>query len=259
MKNVFSFVLLYVIIFQLNAQNLIINPGFESWQKISKPSGWTTALACTKDSAFIYTGSYSCKQVTTTISKEIGQLIPVTSGKQYTVSFHYRNDLTETVNGCRLWSNWNDIDGNSISDAESLSLLHSGYLKSDTWTQYTVEVTAPAAAHFFNLIIRTLPNSITFWDDVSFEESIPVYNHETCYNHISIYPNPAYDHLNINNLQNIQSIDVYIIIGIKVWSKIITCEESLLIPLAGFKDGIYVICFKNRGNMYSKKFIKASE
>lgn len=259
MKNIFSFVLLYVIIFQLNAQNLIINPGFESWQKINKPDGWSTAIACTKDSVFIYTGFYSCKQLTITISKDIGQLIPVTPGKLYTLSFRYMNDPAETGNGCRLWSNWNDIDGKLISDAVSLPFLHSGFLKSESWAHYSAEVTAPAAAHSFNLILRTLPNSITFWDEVIFQEGIPANSQETYFTHISIYPNPAYNHLTINNLQNIQYIDIHTITGIKVWSKRVICEESLLIPLTGFKDGIYVISFKNHENLYTKKFIKASD
>ncbi|HUX96773.1 MAG TPA: T9SS type A sorting domain-containing protein [Bacteroidales bacterium] len=258
MKNVLTFVLFYIIIFQSNAQNLITNPGFESWQKINKPDGWTTALACTKDSAVIYSGAYSCKQVTATDSKELGQLIPVTPGSQYTISFWYRNDPAGTGNGCRIWSNWKDIDGNSISDDASIPLLHSGYLNSDSWVQYAAEVTAPADAHFFNLIIRTLPNSITFWDDVLFEESIPTGLHESVSDDIIIYPVPAHNYLNISNIQNIQRIDIQTITGKRIWSQKINNEENMVIPLSGIKDGIYIVYLNRQGKIHTRKFIKIS-
>ncbi|MBK9390599.1 MAG: hypothetical protein IPN68_10515 [Bacteroidetes bacterium] len=172
MKRAAPFVLFCFNIIPLFSQNLVTNPGFESWQKISKPSEWTTASACTKDSTVILSGIYSCKQITTGDSKDLGQIIAVTPGKQYNLSFWYKNDTILKGNGCRIWSNWRDTAMNSITDEISLPLLRSGYLKSVSWKQYTAELTAPANAAFINLLIRTLPNSITYWDDISFEESV---------------------------------------------------------------------------------------
>ncbi len=258
MKNVFTFVLLFFSVFKLNCQNLVTNPGFESWQKINKPAGWTTALACTKDSTVIYSGSYSCKQVTASDSKELGQLIPVTAGSLYTISFWYRNDLEVTGNGCRIWSNWKDIDGNSVSDDASLPLLHSGYLKSESWVRYTADVTAPENAQFFNLILRTLPNSITYWDDVLFEESITTALYEPGSDEIVIYPVPAHNYLIIRNIYNVQQFDIQTITGEMIWSQKISNEEAISIPLNGIKDGIYVICLKQPGKILTRKFVKVS-
>ena len=253
-----TFVLLSIVIYHSYCQNLVTNPGFESWQKINKPAGWTTALACTKDSAVTYTGSYSCKQETGSDSKEIGQMIPVNAGSLYTVSFWYRNDPAATGNGCRIWSNWKDPDGNSISDDASLPLLHSGYLKSESWIQYTADVTAPADAYFFNLIIRTLPNSITYWDDVLFEELIPTGFHKSGSGEINIYPVPADNYLNISNIQSFQQIDIQTITGKRIWSQKITGEVTTSIPLTGIKDGIYIIYLRRQGKIHTRKFIKIS-
>ena len=250
--------LLFFIAFRLSSQNLVINSGFEIWQKISKPEGWTTALSCAKDSLVIYSGLYSCKQATASDSKELGQLIPVSAGSNYTLSVKYYSDVSGTGNGCRIWSGWKDADGNTISDEASLPLLHSGYLKSESWNSYDVEIIAPEGAHYFNLIIRTLPNSITYWDEIVFEESIPTLYPETNFNNVTIYPNPASNYLIINNLNEIQQIDIQTITGIKVWSKRILREENLLVPVQEFKNGLYIISFRNKGRYFTRKFIKSN-
>jgi hypothetical protein len=259
MKKVASFVLLYLIAGHLFSQNLVVNGGFETWQKINKPVGWTSALACTKDSVLIHSGSYSCRQNTTTESKELGQVIPVRQGLQYNLSFWYRNDPAATGNGCRIWSNWRDADGNTITDDTSLPYLHSGYLKSESWKQYTAEVTAPANAYFLNFVLRTLPNSITYWDDIIFEESITTGRSEQKSAKILVYPNPTTNYLNINNIHNIQQIDIQTITGVKMVSLKINGEENLSVSLSGFKNGIYIICFYGNGKISFNKFIKVSE
>lgn len=257
MKRVIFFVLFAVSTIQLCSQNLLINPGFETWQKINKPAGWTTALGALKDSAIILSGNYSCRQTATTDSRELGQVIPVTGGSLYRISFWYRNEPAGAGNGCRIWSNWKDVNDSPITDGTSLPLLHSGYLKSETWKQYTADVSAPANAAYFNLIIRTLPNSVTYWDDIVFEESVPTNRNEVSIDDIRIYPNPASNYLIISNIQNIQSIEIQTITGIKLWSSGINSEESIMIPLHGFKDGIYIVCmYGSGGKRYSSRFIR---
>jgi len=257
MKRLIFFVLSLIGSLQINSQNLLINPGFEAWQKINKPEGWTTALSCLKDSLIINSGIYSCRQAATSDSRELGQLIPVFEGYPYKISFWYRNELSG--NGCRIWSNWKDADGNSITDDLTLPLLHSGYLKSETWNQYTAEVDAPANASYFNLIIRTLPNSVTYWDDIVFEESAATFRDEIHPDNIMVYPNPATNYLIISNVHYIQFIDILSITGIKMWSQKINGEESLMIPLSVFEDGIYIIYLYSKDIRNHAKFIKTSD
>jgi hypothetical protein len=60
MKRVIFFVLLINVSLLSFPQNLIVNPGFETWEKLNKPAGWTTAQSCLKDSVSINSGNYSC-------------------------------------------------------------------------------------------------------------------------------------------------------------------------------------------------------
>jgi hypothetical protein len=254
MKRHISFVLFLITVICSYSQNLVTNPGFETWQKVNKPNGWTSALGCLKDSAIILSGNYSCRQAATSDSRELGQLIPVSEGSLYRISFWYRNE--SSGNGCRIWSNWKDGEGNAIDDAPSLPLLHSGFLKSESWKQYTADVTAPPTATYFNLIIRTLPNSVTYWDDVVFEENVATYNSEHISHDISIYPNPASDYLIISNINNMQLIEIRTLTGTGIWTSGINGEERLIIPVSGLKNGIYIINMYSSTRRYSGRFIK---
>lgn len=258
MKKIASFVLFCFFLSQSYSQNLVVNSGFESWQKINKPAGWTTALSCLKDSVVVNSGTYSCRHATTTDSKELGQVISVSSGSRYKITFWYKNDPATTGNGCRIWSNWKDADGNPISDDVSLPLLHSGYLKSETWKQYSAELTAPSNAASLNLILRTLPNSITYWDEIIFEESVPTGESGNCIKDLIIYPNPVSNILNISNMHNIQQIDIQTITGTVVFSRRISGENNITVPVSGFKDGIYIIRMYSKEYNYSVKIIKSS-
>lgn len=254
MKRHIFLVLFLITVICSYAQNLVTNPGFETWQKVNKPNGWTSALGCLKDSVIILSGNYSCRQAATSDSRELGQLIPVSEGSLYRISFWYRNE--SSGNGCRIWSNWKDNEGNAIDDDVSLPLLHSGFLKSESWKQYTADVTAPPTATNLNLIIRTLPNSVTYWDNVVFEESVATYNNELISHNIRIYPNPASDHLTISNISNMQLIEIRTLTGTKIWTSGITGEERLIVPVSGLKNGIYIINMYSSTRRYSGKFIK---
>ena len=256
MKRLIFFVLSAVYTIHLYSQNLAVNPEFESWQKTNKPTGWTSALGCLKDSSLVLSGAYSCRQTAASDSRELGQVITVAEGKQYRISFWYRNETGGTGNGCRIWSNWKDTEGNSLDDAVSLPLLHSGFLKSDSWKQYSAEVTAPPSAACFNLILRTLPNSVTYWDDVVFEASVPTYSNELIAHDIRIYPNPSSDYLFISDINRFHLIEIHTLTGIKVWSSVIKGEERLIIPVSGMKNGIYIINMYSSTRQYSGRFIK---
>lgn len=256
MKIWISSVLFFITTLHLISQNLVINPGFETWQKTNKPTGWTTALSCLKDSLIINSGSYSCRQAATADSKELGQIISVIPGNQYRISFFYRNEITGSGNGCRIWSGWKDTDGVMLKDTVSEPFLQSKYLKSDTWKQYEANVTAPSDASYFNLIIRTLPNCITYWDDILFEESVPTYMHDSFPDDIILYPNPTHDYLVISNIQNLQCIEIQTITGIVVLRTAFSGQESTIIPVSGLEDGLYIIVMTGSGSRISKKFIK---
>jgi hypothetical protein len=209
MKRAISFVLLLALEQILFPQNLIVNPGFESWGKTTKPTGWSTAVNCLKDSSTIKTGNYSCRHsANTSTTKNIGQIVDVVPGKKYTLSFIYKTETTGTEHGCRIWCDWVDNEENNITDATAKLILQpSDYMKSNTWEQFSAEVIAPPGAYHFDLEVRTYQNSITYLDDFVFEESVATGYPEETLSEIIIYPNPARDYLIISNIQNMQYAD----------------------------------------------------
>jgi hypothetical protein len=175
MKRAVIFVLLLSMELIVHSQNLVANPGFEKWQTITRPEGWSVTQNCQKDSVSFQSGIYSCLHFGgTTSAKYLGQTIPVIPRKQYRLSLLYKTAVTGTGNGCRIWCYWKDEAGNSITDASTDDILRpSKYLKSDTWQPFSTEViAAPSNAASFYLEVRTYQNSITNWDDFVFEEYI---------------------------------------------------------------------------------------
>lgn len=240
------------------SQNLVLNPGFETWSKITKPASWITAESCSKDSVSVYAGSYSCKQTGVTgYTKSLSQTIAVTPGNQYRFSFYFKTETTGTGHGCRIWCNWKDASGTNITDAASKLILQpSTYMKSDSWQLYSLEIIAPANASFFDLEVRTYQYSIAYWDDFIFEENVATDVPEKLQEDIKIYPNPAHNYLIISNLYNLQRIDIQDLAGRCVWSFGFPGEKSIIIPVSGLARGLYIIKIKRSDRIITRKFIK---
>lgn len=252
MKRALFFVLLLIMEQNLFSQNLVLNPGFEIWTKPDKLSIWTNTQGCLKDSALVFSGGYSCRQEGTTSSRDLGQKFAVKPSAQYRFSFYYRTGTETTGNGCRVWCSWLDNTQVAIADP----VIHLGYMKSETWLKYEVAVTSPAEAGYFYLLVRTLPNSVTYWDEFVFEEDITSGNTENKNPGIKTHPNPATNYLTISNLYNIQQIDIQSITGSIVWSEKFRNETEVTIPVSQLPDGIYLLRINTKGEIYVRKFIK---
>jgi hypothetical protein len=259
MKRVLFFVLCHLLVFDSYSQNLVINPEFDEWAKTDKPTGWSNTQGCLKDSLHIISDSYSCRQEATTVSRDLGQKFIVTPGKHYRFSLYYKNAISSEGNGCRIWCSWLDEFMDPIDDPSEGSVLHSTYLKSETWTQYSTVITAPPNAMYFYLLVRSLPNSITWWDDFVFEEDILSSNNENQLNDISVYPNPVSNYLTINNIHQVRKIAILNLTGAPVWSHIISGESSITIPVSGIADGLYILRIKIYDRLIIRRFIKVSK
>jgi len=257
MKRAIFFVLL-IIQSQLSlSQNLVVNPGFESWEKISKPTGWTTAQSCQKDSVSIVSGSYSRRHDGGT--KYLGQTLTVSPGKQYRLTFFYKTSITGSGNGCRIWCYWKDNAGSNLTDPATDDILRpSKYLKSDTWQQHTVDFISPASAAYFYLELRTYSNSTTWLDDFDFEENISTFSHEEKDMGITIFPNPASTYLTISSTTGLKQICIQSLTGKIVWSANVS-EESVIIPVSDFCNGIYIIRISTFDKFITRKFFKSAK
>jgi hypothetical protein len=255
MKRVISFVLLISLSLLSFSQNLIENPGFEIWEKLNKPDGWTTAQSCLKDSVSINSGKYSCRHDGGT--KYLGQTLTVVPGKQYKLTFFYKTEITGTGNGCRIWCYWKDSGGNNLTDVATDNILRpSKYLKSDTWQQFSVDFASPAGSAFFYLELRTYTNSTTWLDDFVFEENISTYSPEEKDSYITIYPSPAHDFLTINSATGLKHICIHSLTGIIMRSSDLSAQKSVTVPVSGFPNGMYIIRMHAADKIITRKFVK---
>ena len=257
MKRALFFVLLLAMELASFSQNLVVNPGFETWGKITTPSGWTEAQNCLKDSVDIKSGNYSCRHEGGTSTKYLGQTLVVIPGNQYMLSFFYKTEITGSGNGCRIWCYWKDISGNSITDPLTDAILRpSKYNKSETWQQSSISIIAPPEAVSFYLEVRAYSNSIAYWDDFEFVETVATQDHERSESFLNIYPNPVHNNLNIYNIQNLLHISIQSLTGTKIWSSGFSSEETVTIPVFGLPDGFYIISILTSDKLITRKFIK---
>lgn len=72
-------------------------------------------------------------------------------------------------------------------------------------------------------------------------------------NRFEIYPNPAENYLNIDTNENINEVNIYNVIGVKVYS-----EQNFngTIDLSEFNDGVYFIRINTEKGDITKRFIK---
>jgi hypothetical protein len=257
MKRGLFFVLCCSFFNSLFAQNLVVNPGLENWNKINKPTGWNIAVNCLKDSSSVRSGTYSCKHFApVSDTKNLGQTITVVPGKQYRLSFKYKTEVIGEEHGCRIWCSWKDATPTDITDAAAKLILQpSTYMKSDIWQQFSVDVIAPENAKYFYLEVRTYQNSNAYYDDFVFEESFPTIYNEIQSSEIKVYPNPAREYLNISNLNNLQHIDIQNITGTPVLSYTFPGVQNAVIPVSGLREGVYVIRIQTSERIITRKII----
>jgi len=261
MKRAKILVLLLSFGFMSYSQNLVINPGFESWSKSNKPSGWAHSENCLKDSVTILSGQYSCQHAGgASTSSDLGQTIAVVPGKEYNLSFSYRTSASTSGNGARIWCYWKDGSGNSIADPLSDDILRpSKYIKSDTWKNACISVSAPQSAASFYLEVRTYPNSVSFWDDFVFEEKTLTGFYENSNYSISIYPNPATDFLFIKNYELVRQWDIINISGVVLLTSIVNNGNQEAINIEELDAGVYIIRMHTNGGIINRRFIKRDD
>jgi len=258
MKRAISFVLLIAMNVVSLCQNLVVNPGFEEWSKITRPAGWSHVENCLKDSVSVISGSYSCMHIGgASTTSDLGQTISVIPGKKYNLSLFNKTIITSTGKGSRIWCYWKDAENKSIYDTTTDDILRpSQYFKNDTWQEFSISVVAPPEATAFYLEVRTNTNSMAWWDDITFEEMITTSYDDRHESHLNIYPNPVKDYLIIDNAHNLKHIDIIKLTGAKIWQSDFSGEQTIRITVSGFPDGIYILRIITLNKMITRKFLK---
>jgi hypothetical protein len=167
----------------INAQtNLVVNPSLENWTD-GTPDSWTVSVNGTmaQDSTTVYDGSSSAKFVATGTSS-LGQMITLTEGKTYTLSFAYYIEAGDGYDA-RIWSNFMTSDSSqywSMTLADSLTMKGPGgntttaYLSAKetmgVWKTYSISFTVPSNYPILSLQVRTYNKATVYWDKFSLVE-----------------------------------------------------------------------------------------
>ena len=162
MKKLYAIFMLLSVVGLSQAQEILVNGGFENWDNATTPTGFSKAENTDQESTEVRSGTYSAKHTGGT--KDIAQTVAIEGGKTYTISLWYK---FEVAGNARLWSYWKS-NGSNLSD-DSSTLRPSSYLDSSgtTWAEYSVTLTAPATADALYFEVRTYSGAIVYWDDFS--------------------------------------------------------------------------------------------
>jgi uncharacterized protein (TIGR02145 family) len=188
--------------FEESGTELMLNGGFETWENSEYPSLYELAVNTQQEFNEVHSGNYAAK-VTGGTSPIAQKIVGIVGGRTYTISMWYKvdadfGDLTDA----RIWSNWqtsqpsNQESINLTDDADALKGPNNDYLPSNfnNWTEYSVTLTAPAAADLFYFQIRTYSGAVVYYDDLSVIELSDGNNPNAQVNPIDdVYVCPGYD------------------------------------------------------------------
>ncbi len=152
----------------INAQEMLVNGDFESWDDASTPSSWTHVESCEQESTTIHGGTYSVKHTGGT--SDLGQGISgIVGGDSYTLSIWYKV-VEDDGQDARIWSYWKNESGSISDNSDELRGPDGQYLDNNggVWTEYTVTLEAPAEADSFYFEVRTYGSAVVYYDDFSF-------------------------------------------------------------------------------------------
>ena len=181
MKKVLLFLLTSFFSFgAINAQNLLLNGGFENWDDATHPTSWNKVATTSKETTIKHGGDYSVKHVEGK-KEAFGQTFAVTPEKTYkfTVWFYVNNG---DGNNARIWCNYIGDSGTYYNADEvvsgpggTCSTCYLNYKKAnDEWHKYEAIVTIPDTISSFYYELRAYGSSATvYWDDLVVEEYTP--------------------------------------------------------------------------------------
>ena len=122
----------------------------------------------------------------------------------------------------------------------------------NNWTNIDLSSLGNVKGLIFSLTSsKDMTPSYYCMDDLTYTNVVSVEN--TVKQKISIFPNPATDYVNINNVSN-SNIKINDITGKNVYTKN-NCSENEIINISNFTSGMYFIIIENNKYIITKKLI----
>lgn len=256
MKKLY-FLLILTFSFSVLGQNLVLNPTFDdglnNWT--AGPSGsYTLPSVINGDGS---DGANSANYVATATTG-FYQEIAITGGHDLTISFWYK--ATGDNTDARIWSNYKDATNTIVyQDANTGNdplRNNNGYLPTATsWTQVTINVTAPANATIFVLAVRAYNGGTVSFDQFSVVDQTSL--NTTSFNAIDglkMYPNPLTGNiLNFSSNANASmTVQVYDVLGKEVVKGNVINNTF---NTGNLKAGIYIVKITEEGKTATRKLV----
>ena len=130
-------------------------------------------------------------------------------------------------------------------------------LENQTSTAEMTEFTADLSAYTGNNVhIAFRHHNVTDMfrlnlDDVSVTAGVGIKNAES--GNVTVYPNPAYNYINVNATSNINNVEVYTIAGQKVGDFTANGTQTV-ISTANLSNGMYMMRINTENGVINKKF-----
>jgi hypothetical protein len=272
MKNFYT--LLSAIVFTsltANAQeNLIINGDFENWTGTNpvnfNPAGTTVLYndLLTKETTIVKEGLNSVKQVSkeqgTTQYLEYSNLIAVTPGTSYTISYWYLDNDTQART--RLWSTWLDSSNDALTTPTDVqaNVQEQGYsVENPNWVRKLVTVVAPAGAAKLRYQVRTYSQDgasggFIYFDALTLAEGTTAGVNDNEIAGLAMYPNPLSGNvLNIASENNAEkTVAIYNTLGAQVVNATV---NNGTVNVSDLSAGIYIVKITEEGKTSTKKLV----
>lgn len=251
----------------VNAQeNLIVNGNFENWTAVNPVNfdkAGTTVLyndLLTKETTISKSGN-AVKQISkaqgSTQYLEYGDLISVTPGKSYTISYWYLDNDTHA--STRLWSTWLDATNKGLATELQAEVQLADYsTDGPNWVNQIVTVTAPAGAVSFRYQVRAyhqdgVGGGFIYYDDLSFIENGVAGVKEQNIAGLTMYPNPLTG--NVLNITSDSTAEKTVAIYDVVGKQVVNTTTTDGTVNADLNSGIYIVRITEEGKVATKKLV----
>ncbi|MNJ97982.1 hypothetical protein D3C87_157400 [compost metagenome] len=254
----------------VNAQeNLIVNGNFENWTAENPvnfdelPVGTVTYNdLISKETTIVKSGNsvkQQSKEQNSTQYLEYGDLISVTPGSSYTISYWYLDNDNKART--RLWCTWLDANDDRLSDNLQTNVQLADYsTDGPNWVNKSITVTAPAGAVSIRYQIRAynqngVGGGYIYYDDLSFVENTPAGIDEHAIAGLKMYPNPISENiLNItSDINGTKAITIYDVVGKQV---INTTVNDGIVNISDLTTGIYIVKITEEGKTSTRKLVR---
>lgn len=172
MKKIFT-VLGIAAISLMSAQNLLVNPGFETWtDPAAKPDGWAGMNGGSMETTMVHSGTKSVKliPINATTNANIGAVdVPATENTQYSVGYWVYDNAVNSRG--RHWIQFRTATANVTAGTGGAPFQPATYTSdAPQWVFVSATATTPATTTLLRFDYRVYGQNSIFADPMYFDD-----------------------------------------------------------------------------------------